>query len=158
MRGIFAVAVVAGLLVGGARRRSPRAHARFGRRLGRRLGRTAQPGSPQATADAFAAAWTSGDTNALYLLLDPASQQANPYPAFAAAYGQFETETTETDLKAHTVAAKDGSATLAVHLSTAYFGDFEYSTALTAYPRAVRVARRLGCHGHSPGPDRRAER
>ncbi len=130
MRRVFAAAVLAGLLVGGAVA-AVRALTRESAGGSDSTGAvSARRGSPQATADAFAAGWTSGDTNALYLLLDPASQRAIPYPVFAAAYSQFDTEITETDLQARTVAAKDGSATLAVHLSTAYFGDFEYSTTL----------------------------
>lgn len=132
MRGVFAVALLTGLLVGVAVSVVRVVARDSGTSSSSSLSRaTAQPGSPKATADAFAAAWTADDVNALYLLLDPASQRAMPYPNFAAAYSDFESETTQTDLQAHTTAAKEGSATLAVHLSTAYFGDFEYSTTIT---------------------------
>ncbi len=141
MRGVFVVAVVVGLVAGGivagvrllmgaSGAASPAATA------------TAQPGSARATADAFAAAWSSGDTNGLYLLLDAPSQRATPYQVFAAAYDRFSTETTQTALSAKTTSAKDGAATLSVHLSTAYFGNFEYSTnlVLTRGPTSWLVA------------------
>lgn len=140
MRGVFVVAVVAGLLVGtvvaGARQLMGGSSSGSAA-----ASATAQPGSPKATADAFAAAWSSGDTNALYLLLDAPSQRATPYQAFAAAYDRFATETTQTALSATTASAKDGAAALSVHLSTAYFGDFEYSTnlALTRGPTSWLV-------------------
>ena len=128
MRGVFLGAVLVGLLVGGA--------VAGGRAL---TGRSSAPsaaepgprGSPRATADAFASAWTAGDTKALYLLLDPTSQRANPFPDFVARYDSFESETTQTELQAHTASARDGSANLAVRLTTAYFGDYEYTTTLT---------------------------
>jgi len=87
--------------------------------------------SPQATADSFAAAWSAGDIASLYLLLDPASQQANPLTSFTDAYRNFSSETREVELSATVASASDRGASLSVHLSTAYFGDFEYTTVLT---------------------------
>jgi penicillin-binding protein 2 len=95
------------------------------------VAQAAPVGSPQATAEAFAHAWAKGDTNALYLLLDAASQRATPFPTFAAAYDTFATETTRTALGVTVSSATDGAATLAVKLTTAYFGDLEYTTNLT---------------------------
>lgn len=129
MRVVFLGAVLIGLLAGGAvvgvkaftsgsSSRPPVAQA-------------APVGSPQATANAFAHAWTAGDSNALYLLLDAGSQRATPFPTFAAAYASFASETTQTALQATVSSAKDGAATLAVKLSTAYFGNLEYTTNLT---------------------------
>lgn len=129
--GVFLGAVLVGLLVGGivAGARVVTGRTSTSDSPGAATA-VAQPGSPKATADAFASAWTAGDSKALYLLLDPVSQHAHSLAEFTAAYSDFDSETTETTLQAHTTAAQDGSATLAVKLTTAYFGDIEYTTAL----------------------------
>jgi penicillin-binding protein 2 len=103
---------------------------------------TAAPGSPRATAEAFAAAWSAGDTAALYALLDIGSQGANAQQIFAETYDGFAAETTLSRLTATVTAVTEGSATLSVHLATAYFGDFEYTTtlALTHVPGKWLVA------------------
>ncbi len=128
MRGVFLGAVLGGLIIGGIvagvrafTGGSPSAPAAEA---------TAPVGSPEATADAFASAWASGNFKALYLLLDPESQRTTPLTTFTAAYSQFQSETTETNLQVHTTAAHDGAATLAVRLTTAYFGNIEYTTSL----------------------------
>src|SRR4051794_27961901 len=127
MRGVFLGAVLIGLLVGGVvvgvralngGSASPAAQA------------TAPPRTPQATPDAFAKAWTVGNRQALYQLLDPDTQRATSLSSFSDAYDSFETETTETGLQATTVNAAPGSATLAVKLDTAYFGSLEYTITL----------------------------
>lgn len=130
MRGAFVAAIVAGLLVGGAVAGFRAFSGGSSSATPPPPSATAQPGSPKATADAFAAAWSSDNLNALYLLLDADSQRATPYNAFAAAYDQFSNEMTATSVQAHTASASDGAASLAVHLSTAYFGEFEYTTQL----------------------------
>lgn len=94
--------------------------------------------SPQATADSFAAAWSAGDLPSLYLLLDPASQQANPLSAFTDVYRNFAAQTREVELSARVISASDRGASLSVHLSTAYFGDLEYTTTLTLTPVSGR--------------------
>lgn len=129
--GVFLGAVLVGLLVGGVVAGVRVLNGRTSNPgSGVAAAVAAQPGSPRATADAFASAWTAGDSKALYLLLDPVSQHAHSLAQFTAAYADFQSETTEITLQAHTTAAQDGSATLAVKLTTAYFGDLEYTTAL----------------------------
>jgi len=130
MRGFFLVAVVLGLLVGGT---VAGVRVFTGRSSSSGTGKaspTAQPGSPQASAEQFAQAWTAGNLNGLYLLLDAPSQHATSYPTFAAAYRNYYAETTEDDLVAKVTGARDGAATLSVKLTTAYFGDLEYTIAL----------------------------
>jgi penicillin-binding protein 2 len=128
--GVFLGAVLVGLLVGGLVAGVRVFNGRSSSTGAVAASTTAEQGSPRATADAFASAWTAGNTQALYLLLDPVSQHAHSLAEFTSAYADFESETTETTLQAHTTAARDGSATLAVKLTTAYFGDLEYTTAL----------------------------
>jgi len=90
----------------------------------------AEPGSPGATAEAFAKAWTEGDINALFLLLSADAQRANPPTLFAETYSRFALEMTQVSLKASVREARDGSAMLAVQMATSYFGDREYEAAL----------------------------
>ena len=129
LRWLFLGAIVLGIGLGGA-------VSLCRPRDGGSTGPTAVPTvlttrSPQATADSFAAAWSAGDVPSLYLLLDPASQQAYPLPVFSDAYHGFAAETREVELSAKVVSASDRGASLSVHLSTAYFGNFEYTTTLT---------------------------
>lgn len=88
------------------------------------------PGAPGATAAAFAKAWTAGDINALYLLLSPAAQRAVPLEVFGETYSRFADELTQKSLAATVQSAAPGTATLAVRLATAYFGDIEYTTTI----------------------------
>lgn len=88
------------------------------------------PGGPGATANAFAKAWTAGDTNGLYGLLSQSAQRAYPAEVFSETYGRFADELTLVSLTATATAASPGRATLAVRLATAYFGDIEYTTTL----------------------------
>lgn len=102
---------------------------------------TAGPGTPtaisepsgssvRATAAAFATAWSKESIEALYLLLDAASQREYPFELFEAAYTAFANETTQTTLSATAIRADGNEATLSTRLDTAYFGTFEYSTTL----------------------------
>jgi penicillin-binding protein 2 len=134
MRRIFLAAVVVGLIAGGS---VAGVRAWSGRSTSGTPG-AAATGSPLASAEAFAHAWTVGDTAALYDLLDAASQKAYPLKSLTEAYRDFATETTQQQLTATVTAAGEGSATLTVHLSTAYFGDLEYSTTLTLVRGAGR--------------------
>ncbi len=86
------------------------------------------PGSPGATAAAFAKAWTTDDINALYLLLSPPAQRAFPVEVFGETYRRFADELTQSTLAATVQSASPGAATFAVRLATAYFGDIEYTT------------------------------
>jgi penicillin-binding protein 2 len=88
------------------------------------------PGSPGATADAFAKAWTAGNTNALYLLVSANAQRQFSPEVFSDIYDRFASELTQLSLTAVARDARPGSAQLDVKLVTAYFGDFEYSTTL----------------------------
>ncbi len=89
-----------------------------------------ESGSPAATAAEYAAAWSDGDTNALYLLLSREAQRANPPELFAAAFTRFAAELTLVSLAATVESAEAGRARLAVRATTAYFGDLEYTTTL----------------------------
>ncbi|MCL4240529.1 MAG: hypothetical protein KJ048_04175, partial [Dehalococcoidia bacterium] len=89
-----------------------------------------ESGSPAATAAEYAAAWSDGDTNALYLLLSQEAQRANPPELFAAAFTRFAAELTLVSLAATVESAEAGRARLAVRATTAYFGDLEYTTTL----------------------------
>ncbi len=139
MRGVFLGAVVIGLLAGGV---VVGVRALTGGSSSPQPAEAVQSGTPQATANAFATAWTAGNTHALYDLLDAGSQRSYPYSTFSAAYDAFETETTETGVEAHALSAIEGSATLAVRVSTAYFGVIEYTTTLNLVhdPDEWRVA------------------
>lgn len=86
--------------------------------------------SPRATAEAFATAWSKESIEALYLLLDAASQREYPFELFEAAYSSFANETTQVTLTATAIRADANEATLSTRLVTAYFGEFEYSTTL----------------------------
>jgi penicillin-binding protein 2 len=99
---------------------------------------TETPGSPGATAAAFAKAWTAGDINSLYLLLSPASQRAYPAEVFTETYSRFADELTQVSLVATATAAAPGSATIGVRLATAYFGDIEYTTTLNLSQTTAR--------------------
>ncbi|MCC7363313.1 MAG: hypothetical protein IT303_02990 [Dehalococcoidia bacterium] len=90
----------------------------------------APAGSPRATADEWATAWTAGNTNALYQLLEPATQAVVPSAAFLDDYSSFEIEFTLRSLTATVLTAQDGRAELAVKATTAYFGQMEYTIAL----------------------------
>lgn len=124
----FLAAVIAGLVAGGAI---------AGYRVATReaggapsAGSTPEAGSPQATADAWASAWTLGDTRALWELLTPAAQQAFPFEIFKAEYDSFAVEITLSQLAASVRSAQEISASFAVHLATGYFGEFDYEVSL----------------------------
>lgn len=128
MRGAFLAAIIAGLVVGGAiagyrlvtgdSESAPAASA------------TPEAGSPRATAEAWAKAWTLGDTRALWELLTPAARQAFPFDIFNAEYDSFAVEVTLSQLVASVRSAQEDSASFAVHLATSYFGEFDYEVSL----------------------------
>lgn len=94
-------------------------------------------GSPAETAGLFAKAWAQGDTNTQYLLLTADSQRAYPPEVFGETYSRYSSELTQVSLSATVKAAPPGSATLAVHVATAYFGEFEYTTTLNLVQTAA---------------------
>lgn len=88
------------------------------------------PGSPGATATAFASAWTSENLDSLYLSLSATAQRAYPPEVVEEMYERFAEELTQQTLTASVQSAAPGTATLAVRLATAYFGIIEYTTTL----------------------------
>lgn len=88
------------------------------------------PGSPGSTAASYARAWTAGDQNALYQLISPSAQRAYPLEVFNETYERFAEELTLSSLSASVASAAPGTASLAVRVATAYFGDLEYTTTL----------------------------
>lgn len=129
MRRLFLGAVVLGILIGGVVS-GVRAFAGRGSDSGTGASAPAELGSARATVEGFAKAWTTENYQALYLLLDPESQRANTLEQLTAAYSSFNNEMTSTDLHAAPGAVQGMQATLLVKLSTAYFGQFEYTTIL----------------------------
>ncbi len=128
MRGIFLVAVLAGVLLGGGV-----ATYRVATRdavVSSPAGSAAAAGTPRAAAEAWASAWSLGDPSLLYKLLTPESQQAFPFDAFKAEYDAFASETTLSQLIATAGVAEATRASVAVHLATSYFGDFEFDVSL----------------------------
>ena len=95
-----------------------------------------QKGSVAATAEAWAAAWSAGKVDALYALLDRNTRTAVSPDQFTTSYGNFRTETTQTKVSATVDSVRepketnDPGANLSVQLSTAYFGEWEYTIAL----------------------------
>lgn len=131
MRVVFTLAVVMGLLVGGAI-----AGARVltggdgGSAPASSLPEatpTPDPGSPLATAETFASAFASGDVETIFGLLDSASLRIYTLPDLESVYSNFYDETTYQDLTAEILQHNETGAALQVTLSTAYFGDIEYS-------------------------------
>ena len=93
--------------------------------------------TPRAVAERFAAAWEQGDTAAMYELLSARARGDTPLADFIAAYAAFREEAAVTGLAVSVAGAGAQSATLRVHLETAWFGDFEYATVLPfAHARA----------------------
>ena len=129
MRRLFLGAVVLGILIGGVVS-GVRAFTGGGTAPGSAPGAPAELGSAQATVEAFAKAWTSENFQALYLLLDPESQRGTTLEQFTTAYGSFASEMTSIELRAAPGTVQGTQATLLVKLTTAYFGQFEYTTIL----------------------------
>lgn len=135
VRAAFIAAIIIGLLAGGAVAGARLLASRGG------PGEAAaepEPGSPAAAAAEFAAAWSAGDYQALYLLLSPASQRAYAFEAFADAYRTFEEQLTVTGTAVRVAAVDGARARLDVRLDTAYFGTLEYSTDLELVPAPAR--------------------
>ncbi|MEP7216738.1 MAG: NTF2-like N-terminal transpeptidase domain-containing protein, partial [Anaerolineaceae bacterium] len=129
MRRLFLGALVLGILIGGVVS-GVRAFTRGGSEPVGGAGAPAEVGSARATIEAFARAWNSENFQALYLLLDPDSQRGTTLEQFTTAYGSFASEMTSTELRATAGTVQGTQATLLVKLTTAYFGQFEYTTIL----------------------------
>jgi len=136
MRAFFLVAILSGVFIGTAVagvRALTRDDGTPARDGGGGTPAPAAQGSsetPRAAAERFAKAWSAGEYDTLYGMIDGPSQAAVPLASFTGEYTAFATELTLRTLSA-TVASADGaSARLTVHAATAYFGEFEYSTTL----------------------------
>lgn len=140
MRGAFLAAVIAGLVVGGIV--AGYRLATGGSDGPSTPGATPEAGSPNATAEDWAKAWTLGDTRALWELLSPAAQQAYPFDIFKAEYDSFAAETTLSQLVASVRSANEASASFAVRMATGYFGEFDYEVTfnLVRVPGGFQVA------------------
>jgi len=127
MRAAFLVAILAGVLFGGAVAVYRVATRDSGAAA---PAATAAAGTPRATAEAWARAWSLEDASLLYKLLTPESQQAFPFDTFKAEYDAFASETTLSELTATAGATDATRAAVSVHLATAYFGEFDYDISL----------------------------
>lgn len=129
MRGVFVGAIVLGLVVGvsvaGMRAFNGGSPAALDAEDGR------PDVSPQELAGRWASAWTAEAYGALYELTSAATQHRLPRAEFAEAYKSFGAEVTATTVTAVVTVADPERAILAVHVSTAYFGELEYTIALT---------------------------
>ncbi len=135
MRSVFLVAIIVGLLAGGA---AAGVRCLAGRDPAATAPATPEPGSPAAAAAEFAATWAAGDLAGLYLLLAPDAQRAYPFDSFAEAYRSVESQLTVLETSVRVAAVNDASARLDVRLATAYFGTLEYSTSLDLVPAPGR--------------------
>ncbi len=81
-------------------------------------------------ARAYARAWSNDEPGVLYKLLTPAAQQVYTLAAFESEFDEFSAEMTGRGQAATVEEVREGRARLGVHLKTAYFGDFEYTTTL----------------------------
>lgn len=126
---MFLGAVLVGLLAGGV---VVGAGCLLDRGIGEQAGPAIDdtPGSPGATAAAFASAWTAENFDSLYLLLSANAQRTYSADTVEETYDRFNEELTRTTLTAAVQSAQAGSAVLSVRLATAYFGDIEYTTTL----------------------------
>ncbi|MFN0096660.1 MAG: penicillin-binding transpeptidase domain-containing protein [Dehalococcoidia bacterium] len=86
--------------------------------------------SARAVAERFAKAWSGEDLPGMFLLLTGDAQSTAPYRSFASDYETFATEWTLSGLSASVQSVSGTAATVAVRLSTAYFGQFEYTIRL----------------------------
>lgn len=136
MRAFFLVAILSGVFIGTAVA-GVRALTRDGGE-GTNAAATGTPAAtvagssetPRVAAERFAQAWSAGEYERLYGMLDGPSQASVPLGSFTAEYTTFATELTLRTLVAKVASADGASAKLTVHAATAYFGDFEYSTTL----------------------------
>ncbi len=87
--------------------------------------------SPEDVAGRWARAWSSNDIEALFSLVEPASQQAYPLDLLRDLYSTFALETTRTGLQVNVTSANASGASLAVQLDTRYFGTLEYDITLS---------------------------
>jgi penicillin-binding protein 2 len=126
---VFIGAILAGLVIGGAVV-GVRIASRDSDSVAASPSETPEVGSPAEVAAQFAEAWTNGDLDALYLLLTPATQVRVPSADFTASYESFSSELTLESVTAEVDSVSGTVARLRVHLTTAYFGDFDYTTVL----------------------------
>lgn len=140
IRSVFAAAALLGLLIGSVYTGASCLLRDNGDGTSTGPSVSDSPGSPGATAAAFAHAWTAGDTASMYLELSAEAQRAYPPEVFSEMYDRFATELTQTGLTATAQSAADGTASLAVRMATAYFGVFEYTTTLNLSRTAARWA------------------
>ncbi len=131
MRGLFLGAIVFGVLAGAAVAgfRIISGGSNEATVAGTATVRSDSAGALE-TARAYAKAWTNEQHEALYALLAPSAQQVYTFAAFEGEFGSFSDEMTLRDLTATVEEVRDGQARIGVHLKTAYFGDFEYTTRL----------------------------
>jgi penicillin-binding protein 2 len=133
MRATFLGAILAGLIVGSLVV-GVRAVTRDGAPSPESLPAGAEPaeeGTPESTAQRWAAAWSSGDYAAMYALLTPATQAAMSQAEFENTYSDFAVETTQASLDATATGATATQASVDVSLSTRYFGPLDYTVRLS---------------------------
>ncbi len=128
--GAILVGLVGGLVVVAARSVTGGSETGTGATPAAEVTATPDPGSPRATAAAFAAALEIRDIAGLYDLLDEGSRFDRTLRDLEQVYGNFFEETTAVALDVEVSDATEAGATLDVTLSTGYFGDLEYSIAL----------------------------
>ena len=158
MRGAFLAAVVVGLLFGGTVAGARLMSGDNGSPAPASTPAetpTPDPGSPLATAESFASAFASRDTEAIFGMLDASSLRIYTLPDLQSVYSNFYDETTFRSLTAEVTQHSETGAAFLVTLSTAYFGDIEYSIqvpftadsdryAITWSPAAVHPELRAG--------------
>ncbi|HET7738764.1 MAG TPA: penicillin-binding transpeptidase domain-containing protein, partial [Tepidiformaceae bacterium] len=152
MRTVLLGAVLLGVLAGGGIT-AYRAFSDGGDSSAQREGTpTPEAGSPGALAAEFAAAWSAGNTTALYALLHPDSQATTSAAAFEAAYDGFATETTLSALEATVAEVDDDGASVSVRASTRYFAVLEYTVKIR-FQRDPAGARRIAWDTTAIHPD-----
>jgi hypothetical protein len=120
MRAVFLVAIFFGLIIGGATV-GFRALAGGPNSSSPSAGSPAKPpeDTPASVAQRFATAWSAGNYDDLYALIDPQSQLTYAQAAFVSEYKSVASELTQTRLSATVAAAGETNARLSVHVATA---------------------------------------
>ena len=138
--GAVIIGVVAGALIAGVRVATRDSAASPGDTATPSATANASPAptasSPEQVANAFAAAWSAGDTAALHRLLTREARIRYPQAEFEEEYNSFERELTVQAVQAEVSEAGDSTARLSVHLETGYFGPFDYTTVLNLVDEA----------------------
>jgi len=134
MRRLFLMAALAGLVVGAV------VVGADAIRNGDSPGPSEQPASgspapartdsPEGAAAAFLTAWSVGNFDAMYALVDPLTRTTLPRDRFVAAYTDFRDQSTQVAIEPVLGTVAQGRADVTVRLTTAYFGVLEYTTAL----------------------------